>query len=212
MHVVIDNEMRRAAMPVSAKSLVVDANIQRRNLVKELLNNMGYSTAESCGDISELNNNIKSADLNNVFLVIYAESVSDESLQQLKDFVERHPMPVLLLIDEIEKDMMTTAMRSGVTAFISLGVQGNRIMQAINSAFANFDIVSDLHAQINTLEDRLTNRIIIDKAKGLIMKNRDLDEAQSYEYLRNYAMKNGKKIVEVAEMTIATAELLNKET
>ena len=210
MHVVIDNQVHKATMPASAKSLVVDRDPQRRALVTELLSNMGFNTIGSGGQIPEVVKNL-STKTENLFLVLYAETLSNNILQQLKDLQKQRPIPVLLLIDDLEKEGMATAMKAGVTAFISLGVQGNRIKHAINSAFANFDLVSDLQKQISSLENRLENRIIIDKAKGLIMKNRGLDEAQAYDYLRKYAMKSGKKMIDVAEMTIATAELLNKE-
>ena len=197
-------------MPTGAKSLLVDRDPQRRGLIKELVNNLGFNTIACCEEIKDIECKPESG-AQNVCLIVYAESVSAELIDQLKAHLARFPMPVLLMIDDIEKEEMTAALEAGVTAFISLGVQGNRIKHAVNTAFANFDAVSALHQKVQSLEDRLDNRIVIDKAKGLIMKNRGLDEAQAYEYLRNYAMKKGKKIVDVADMTIATAELLDSD-
>ncbi len=211
MHVVIDNQIQRVTLPASAKSLVVDGDPQRRLLVIELLGNMGFNTVESGAEIPEVVEKTLSISAQNLFLVLYAEPFSNVILQQLKALQKQRPMPVLLLINDLDKEAMTSVMKVGVTAFVSLGVQSNRIKHAVNAAFANFDVVSDLQQQISVLESRLENRIVTEKAKGLIMKNRGLDEAQAYDYLRKYAMKNGKKLIEVAEMTIATAELLDKE-
>lgn len=212
MQVVVSSKMQSVTMPASAKSLVVARDDQRRLLVIELLNNMGFNTIESETEIPALEQYLLANDsTQNLFLVFYAEALSELILQQLKDLLACRTMPVLVLIDELDQELMTKAMQAGVSAFISLSMQGNRMENAIYSAFANFDVVSNLQQQISSLEDRLNNRIIIDKAKGLIMKNRGLDESEAYDYLRKYAMKKGHKLLQVAEMTIATAELLDKD-
>lgn len=209
MQVVIDNRMTRVTMPASIKSLVVDHDAQRRVLVEELLSNMGYSTLESCASISELTLQRQSANGKHL-LVLCANEVNGNLINQLKELLKNHSMPVLMLAEDIDKEAMADAMKAGVTAFLSLGIQGNRIKQAIDSAFANFSVVTDLHEQIEGLKTRLDDRIVIEKAKGLIMKNRSLDEEKAYAFLRDYAMKNGKKLVDVAQMMIVTAELLDK--
>lgn len=211
MLVVSDTKFNSVTMPASIKSVVVDSDTQRRRLVEELLNNMGFSTLESCGQICELGNATHNASTvsASVLLVIYLDAVNDTDINALKQFLSRRPMPVLLLIDDIDIHAREKAMQAGVTAFLSLGVQGNRVKQAIDSAFASFALVSKLQLQISHLENRLQERIIVDKAKGLVMKNRGLDEAQAYSFLRKYAMRNGKKLIEVARMTIETSELLD---
>ena len=210
MHIVIDNQMQRDAMPGGIKALVVDNDLQRRSIVKELLNNMGFNIAESYTEIKEVSIPVSSSTSQNAVLIAYVENLTDNILTQLVELLSKRPMPVLFLIEEISNTQMTSAMEAGVTAFVSLGVKGNRINHAINTAIANFDVINTLKDKIDSLENRLENRIVIDKAKGLIMKNRGLDEEEAYSYLRSYAMKNGKRIIDVAEMTIATAELLSK--
>lgn len=211
MQVVSDNKLKGVTLPASVKSLVVDSNTQRRRLVEELLSNMGFSTLESCGELCELNRESENigATASALLLVIYLDTVTDTAMKALKQFLSSRPMPVLLLIDNIEADAQEKALQAGVTAFLSLGVQGNRVKQAIDSAFASFALVSQLQQQISHLENRLQERIIVDKAKGLVMKNRGLDEAQAYSFLRKYAMRNGRKLIDVARMTLETSELLD---
>jgi len=210
MHLAIDHRSTNNPMPASIKSLLVDADGQRRMLVEELLSNMGYSTVASFASVEQISASVPSVEDNNLLLILYVDALTDSTTQQIQHFLTHRPMPLLMLVEEIDKAQMRKAMKAGVSAFVSLGVKGNRIKQAIDSAFANFAVVCDLQQQITSLKDRLDSRVIIDKAKGLVMKNRGMDEAEAYQYLREYAMKKGKKLIDIAQMTIATAELLDK--
>ena len=49
---------------------------------------------------------------------------------------------------------------------------------------------------------------MIDRAKGILMKARDLTEDKAYALLRKTAMNENKKIAEVAQSVVTAAELL----
>ena len=54
----------------------------------------------------------------------------------------------------------------------------------------------------------LKERKIIEKAKGILMKSRGLDEEAAYALLRRTAMSKGKRIVDIAESLVSTIDLL----
>jgi len=58
------------------------------------------------------------------------------------------------------------------------------------------------------LKDALQTRKILEKAKGIIMKNLKLTEEETYRRLRNQSMNSGKSIREIAEAVILTEKLL----
>ena len=199
------------AMLMKSKSLVVDMNIQRRKLVGELLGNTGYEPIASWAQVSEMvacmaTQNQATA---NLFLVLSQESFALDQPPALQGFLIENPMPVLLLTDDIDQKTKQRAMQTGVTAFLTLKVLCDDLSQAIDTAFASFDTVRDLKQKISSLENRLQDRIVVDKAKGLLMKSRGLDEAQAYGFLRKHAMRSGKKLIDVARMMIETSKLLD---
>ncbi|MCW5584560.1 MAG: ANTAR domain-containing protein [Chromatiales bacterium] len=49
---------------------------------------------------------------------------------------------------------------------------------------------------------------MIDKAKGILMKQRQLTEEDAYKALRNQAMRSNKRVFDVAESVVAAASLL----
>jgi response regulator NasT len=50
----------------------------------------------------------------------------------------------------------------------------------------------------------LSNRVIIERAKGIIMDKRNCPEEEAYEYLRSLSMNRGLAIEEIAKVLINT--------
>ncbi len=55
----------------------------------------------------------------------------------------------------------------------------------------------------------LPERKVIDRAKGLLMKAKGLDEDAAYALLRKAAMDQGKKVIEVASALVTAAGILS---
>ncbi len=55
---------------------------------------------------------------------------------------------------------------------------------------------------------KLSDRILVDKAKGVLMKARGMDEDEAYKALRKLAMDRGQPLVEVARNVMEMADLL----
>lgn len=72
------------------------------------------------------------------------------------------------------------------------------IVKIISSAFAN--IV--LERKVDKLEDKLKERQVVEEAKGILMKVRNLSESDAYHYLRKEAMAKRKTMKEIAEAVI----------
>lgn len=77
-----------------------------------------------------------------------------------------------------------------------------------------FDLVQSQATRLQTMEEELeaarsalTERKTIEKAKGLIMKNRGVSEDQAYRFMRQVAMAQNRRLVEVAKDTLAMSDL-----
>jgi AmiR/NasT family two-component response regulator len=54
----------------------------------------------------------------------------------------------------------------------------------------------------------LNERKLVERAKGLLMAHRQLSEGDAHKLLRQTAMNQNRRLVEVAEAVLATADLL----
>lgn len=189
------------------KALIFDNDINRCVLIQELLVNIGYSTVGCIGHISQLSEQLNKRHFD--ILIVCQVRVSSDFLEQLKQTLAGCSLPVMMMSEDNSIEALSQVIGAGIHAYMVLGVQGNRIKFSVDTAFANFRVMQSMQQQIAELQNTLQNRIIIEKAKGVIMKNKQLSEGEAYVYLRNYSMGRGLKVVDVANMINATEELMN---
>lgn len=78
------------------------------------------------------------------------------------------------------------------------------------------DLVCEQSRRLQAMEDELATvratldeRKRIERAKGLLMAHRGLNEDQAHRVLRDLAMNQGRRLVDIAEAVLATADVLS---
>ena len=104
--------------------------------------------------------------------------------------------------------MIRKAMKAGVSAYIVDGLAAKRIQSVIQVAIARFEEYQALRKERDDANRKLSDRILVDKAKGVLMKARGMDEDEAYKALRKLAMDRGQPLVEVARNVMEMADLL----
>jgi len=82
---------------------------------------------------------------------------------------------------------------------------GRSILDMVRAQSGRLQTMSD---ELNTARGALHERKVIERAKGLLMAHRGLTEDQAYRMLRQTAMDQKRRLVDVAEATLALADLL----
>ena len=72
---------------------------------------------------------------------------------------------------------------------------------------SRFNAFSRLQSELEQTKSALEERKVIDRAKGILMKAKQLSEEQAYALLRKTAMNENRKIADVAQSVITAAEL-----
>jgi response regulator NasT len=88
------------------------------------------------------------------------------------------------------------------------GLEPARVRSIIDVACARFDEFQKLRGALAAAEDRLVERKLVERAKGLLMQARGLSEEEAYRALRRMAMDRNKRLADVAQAVVDTAELL----
>ncbi len=68
--------------------------------------------------------------------------------------------------------------------------------------------LQDMSDELETVRAALNERKIVERAKGLLMATRKLSEEDAYKMLRQTAMSQNRKLVDVAESVLAMADYL----
>ena len=89
------------------------------------------------------------------------------------------------------------------------GLRPARIKPVLDAAIARFHMVHRMRVELETTRRALEERKVIDRAKGVLMKARGIDEDAAYALLRKTAMDQGRRVADVAQALVTAAGLLS---
>ncbi|MEL6746315.1 MAG: ANTAR domain-containing protein, partial [Pseudomonadota bacterium] len=116
--------------------------------------------------------------------------------------------PVAMFVDQSDEAMIRAAVEAGVSAYVVDGLRKERIKPIVDTAIARFRAFSRLRMELQASRAALAERKIIDRAKGILMRAKGIDEDAAYALLRKSAMDQNRKIAEIAQSIVTAAELL----
>ncbi len=188
------------------KVMVIDESAGRAALLERALTDAGYeiiARVEHGVNLLERVNEVKPD-----VIIIDMEMPDRDTLEQLYTINQDQPRPIVMFADNSESDVIEAAVKAGVSAYVVDGLNTERVKPIMDVAIARFREFQALREELEQKKSTLADRKLIDKAKGIIMKQRGMDEAEAYKSLRKMAMDSNKRISEIAKDVIAIAELL----
>lgn len=141
-------------------------------------------------------------------VVIAAESPDRDTLESLREASQANPRPVVMFVDRSEPGLAEQAVRAGVAAYVVDGLAPARVRPILDVAMSRFALTQQLRGDLAKVKADLEARKTVERAKGLLMKERGLDEDGAYRLLRKLAMDRGKPIGAVAADLLAFAGVL----
>jgi response regulator NasT len=141
-------------------------------------------------------------------IVIACDSPDRDTLESLRETTDANPRPVVMFVDRSAPGLAEQAVEAGVAAYVVDGLSPGRVRPVLEVAMRRFQLMQELRADLQKAKADLASRKVIDKAKGLLMKERGMDEEAAYRLLRKLAMDSGRPIGAVAADLIAYAEVL----
>ncbi|WP_417807561.1 ANTAR domain-containing response regulator [Thioclava sp.] len=116
--------------------------------------------------------------------------------------------PVAMFVSAAAGGLAQTAIEAGVSAYVVDGLSPERIKPIMNTAIARFRMVRQMRNELAETRRALQERKVIDRAKGLLMKAKGIDEDAAYALLRKTAMDQGRRVADVAEALVTASGLL----
>jgi len=129
-------------------------------------------------------------------------------LQQLHRLDERQLLPVVIFAERSSSEIIQSAMKAGVSAYVVDGFRPDRVAAVLETAVARFLEFKALRAERDRAQDKLAERKSIERAKGILMRRRELAEEAAYRVLRKMAMDRGRPLIDVAQSIITAEEML----
>jgi response regulator NasT len=116
--------------------------------------------------------------------------------------------PVAMFVSGEAGGLAQAAIEAGVSAYVVDGLSPKRIMPIMDTAIARFRMMRQMRNELAETRRALEERKVIDRAKGLLMKAKGLDEDAAYALLRKTAMDQGRRVADVAEALVTASGLL----
>jgi len=108
------------------------------------------------------------------------------------------PKPVICFSDDRDSHVIAQSVKAGVTAYIVDGKSPDRLRPIIEVAMLRFNECQAVKKELAQVKGKLSERAIIEKAKGLLIEHKGMSEDQAYKTMRKMAMDQGKKITVIA--------------
>ena len=141
-------------------------------------------------------------------ILIETGSPSRDTLENLAVMDRELPRPVIILTQDDDALLMRDAFRAGVSAYVVDNLDMARLKPIVDVAIARFESHQAVKRELADATRNLSERKLVEKAKGILMKSRGLSEDEAYTALRTLAMERAQPIGKVAEEMIAMAKLL----
>jgi response regulator NasT len=186
--------------------LVIDESRCRAAEICAGLALAGYQVAAILADSANLTAEVEK--LQPDVILIDTESPSRDTLENLAVVNKNMPRPVVIFTQEEGQSAIRDAVKAGVSAYVVDGLDTRRLKPIVDVARARFEDTQAMRRELDEISRKLSDRKVVDKAKGILMKARGLDEEAAYHAMRKLAMERGQSMARIAKDVIDMARVL----
>ncbi|MCY0966553.1 ANTAR domain-containing response regulator [Parathalassolituus penaei] len=142
-------------------------------------------------------------------IIIDIESPDRDMLEHMTVLNQHNPKPVIMFSDEDDPATIEKAVRAGVSAYVVDGLNPSRVKSIMAVAVARFREFQALRGELEKTRNQLQDRRLMDEAKAILMKQKNMTEDEAYHAMRKMAMDRGQRLTDVARNIISVMNLLN---
>jgi response regulator NasT len=188
------------------KIVIIDESPVRAAILEEGLREAGYERITLVSEMTELARRVYALDPD--VILIDLENPSRDVLEQMFQVSRAVRRPIAMFVDQSDSAMIQASVDAGVSCYIVDGLKKERVRAILDMTISRFNAFSSLERELREAKSALAERKIIDRAKGILMRQKKLTEEEAYGLLRTAAMNNGRKLADVAQSVVTAAELL----
>jgi len=184
--------------------LVADDEPLIRMDLKEMLEETPYySVVGEAKDGLEAYELAKRLDPDVIFMdIMMPQMTGIEAARKLKETLNRR-IPIIMLTAYSQRELYEEASEAGVFGYLTKPLRKADLGPAVEIAISRAIELEDLSDEVKSLGDKLETRKLIEKAKGALMRETGIDEANAYRMMQKRAMDQRTSLKAVAEAVLA---------
>lgn len=168
--------------------------------LREMLTNLGYLVVGDVGDGRSAVNLAK--ELRPDIVIMDIKMPDMDGIEAARILTEERIAPVLLLSAYSQQELVVKAREAGVAGYLVKPFRESDLTPAIEVALFRFTEFRTLEREVGDLRETLETRKIVERAKGILMDNQGLNEAEAFRRIQKMSMNNRKPMRAVAEAII----------
>ena len=125
-----------------------------------------------------------------------------DGLSAAREIAGERRAAVLILTAFSQRDLIEQARDAGALAYLVKPFQKSELIPAIEVALGRFEEMKALESEVKGLADQLETRKIVDRAKGKLMDEHGMKEAEAFSFIQKQAMRDRQRIQAVAQRVL----------
>jgi response regulator NasT len=191
-------------MTPSLRIVVADDEPDMRDYFRKILPRLGHSVVAAAETGAEL---LAHCRTHRPDLVITDIKMPDmDGIDAAIKLYEEMPVPVILVSAYSDAKLIERAEADHIMAYLVKPIKQTDLEPAIGLAVRRFEQFEALRREASDLRQALEDRKIIEQAKGILMKQLALSEAEAFRRLQRTAMDRRTTMVELARWVLGTAQ------
>jgi response regulator NasT len=168
--------------------------------LKETLEEEGYEVVGETGRGDEAVALVKETSPDLAILDIKMPGM--DGLTAAREIAGDKAAAVLILTAFSQRDLIEQARDAGALAYLVKPFQKSELLPAIEVALGRFQEMRALEDEVKGLEAQLEARKIVDRAKGRLMDDHGMKEADAFRFIQTEAMSRRAKMIDVARQVL----------
>ena len=186
--------------------LVIDDHEPSRKNVFRVLAESGFEVA---GEGASGGGALELSLATNPEVVLMAVGLADmDGIRAARRIMQAHPLPSILLTSHFDAVTIERAKRAGIMGYLVKPLRASELAPAIELAVAHFEEFIALRKENQGLKKTLEARKIIERAKGILMENQGLSEADAFALIKRKSMELRKPMAEIAQAILLSEEIV----
>ncbi len=188
--------------------LLVDDSSERSALLEQALAQAGYDVVAIVRSGYTLLDSIRRCAPD--VIIIDLESPDRDTIEHLCSIGRDAPRPVVMFTHDDDREKMRAAVRAGVSAYVVGTLDSERVKPIVDVAMLRFEEFQSLRTELEQARGSLAERKLVERAKGIYMRQKACTEEAAYRALRKLAMDRGKKVAEIAQVIVDADDMMGK--
>lgn len=185
----------------SIRVLIAEDEALIRLDLKEMLEEEGYAVVAEVGDGQQAVDRARELTPDLVILDIQMPVL--DGLSAAEQIAAARIAPVIVLTAFSQRELVERARDAGAMAYLVKPFSKNDLVPAIEVARGRFAEMAALDDEVRTLAERLETRKVVERAKGLLMQQQGITEAEAFRLIQRQAMNQRTSMKELAEALLA---------